>query len=95
MVYAVHNQIAFDEQSRVNTFVHVNNTEKDIRNGVLMCLNGTGILNSWLRSAAGALPYEEMNALAGKAPAGEPPDCVSILLVTAQSVSLLTRRAAL
>jgi xylulokinase len=35
-----------------------------------MCLNGTGILNSWLRSATGSLPYEEMNALASKAPAG-------------------------
>jgi len=70
VVYAVHNQIAFDEQSRVNTFVHVNNTETDIRNGVLMCLNGTGILNSWLRDVTGALPYNEMNALAAKAPAG-------------------------
>ena len=70
VVYAVHNQIAFDEQSRVNTFVHVNNTETDIRNGVLMCLNGTGILNSWLRSMTGALPYSEMSELAAKAPAG-------------------------
>jgi xylulokinase len=70
VVYAVHNQIAFDEESRVNTFVHVNNTEKDIRNGVLMCLNGTGILNSWLRGVTGALPYDEINALAAKAPAG-------------------------
>ena len=70
VVYAVHNQIAFDEQSRVNTFVHVNNTEKDIRNGVLMCLNGTGILNSWLRNITGSLPYEEMNALAAKANPG-------------------------
>ncbi|KAA2241871.1 carbohydrate kinase [Chitinophaga agrisoli] len=70
VVYAVHNQIAFDEQSRVNTFVHVNNTETDIRNGVLMCLNGTGILNSWLRSVTGSLPYNEMNELAAKAPAG-------------------------
>ncbi|GAA0541637.1 xylulokinase [Chitinophaga japonensis] len=70
VVYAVHNQIAFDEQSRVNTFVHVNNTETDIRNGVLMCLNGTGILNSWLRGVAGALPYNEMNVLAAQAPAG-------------------------
>ncbi len=70
VVYAVHNQIAFDEQSRVNTFVHVNNTETDIRNGVLMCLNGTGILNSWLRGVTGSLPYNEMNELAAKAPAG-------------------------
>jgi xylulokinase len=71
VVYAVHDQIAFDEESRVNTFVHVNNeTGTGIRNGVLMCLNGTGILNSWLRSMTGSLPYAEMNALAAKAPAG-------------------------
>lgn len=70
VVYAVHDQIAFDKESRVNTFVHVNDTETAIRNGVLMCLNGTGILNSWLRQMTGNLRYDEMNALAAKAPAG-------------------------
>lgn len=70
VVYAVHDHIAFDEESRVNTFVHVNDTKEEPRNGVLMCLNGTGILNSWLRQATGNLDYNEMNALAGKAPAG-------------------------
>lgn len=70
VVYAVHDHIAFDEESRVNTFVHVNDTKEDPRNGVLMCLNGTGILNSWLRQATGNLDYNEMNTLAGKAPAG-------------------------
>ncbi|SFE13229.1 xylulokinase [Chitinophaga sp. CF118] len=70
VVYAVHDHIAFDNESRVNTFVHVNDTEKAPRNGVLMCLNGTGILNSWLRQMTGNLAYDEMNSLAGKAPAG-------------------------
>ncbi|ACU59424.1 xylulokinase [Chitinophaga pinensis] len=70
VVYAVHDHIAFDEESRVNTFVHVNDSKEDPRNGVLMCLNGTGILNSWLRQATGNLDYNEMNTLAGKAPAG-------------------------
>lgn len=70
VVYAVHDHIAFDQQSRVNTFVHVNDTPEAARNGVLMCLNGTGILNSWLRQASGNLAYDEMNALAAKAPAG-------------------------
>lgn len=70
VVYAVHDHIAFDQQSRVNTFVHVNDSPEAIRNGVLMCLNGTGILNSWLRQVSGNPGYDEMNALAAKAPAG-------------------------
>lgn len=70
VVYAVHDKIAFDAESRVNTFVHVNDTEAAPRNGVLMCLNGTGILNSWLRQITGQLGYDEMNQLAAKAPAG-------------------------
>ena len=70
VVYAVHDRIAFDSESRVNTFVHVNDTAKAPRNGVLMCLNGTGILNSWLRKMTGNPAYDEMNALAAQAPAG-------------------------
>lgn len=70
VVYAVHDQPAFDAKSRVNAFIHVNHTEKETRNGVLMCLNGTGILNSWLRQISGGMPYEKMNELAEKAPPG-------------------------
>lgn len=70
VVYAVHDHIAFDQESRVNTFVHVNDTAEAHRNGVLMCLNGTGILNSWLRQMTGKLEYSEMNTLAAQAPAG-------------------------
>lgn len=70
VVYAVHNQVAYDAQSRVNTFIHVNHRPEAIRNGVLMCLNGTGILNSWLRSIAGGMDYNTMNELAATAPIG-------------------------
>jgi xylulokinase len=70
VVYAVHDHIAFDQESRVNTFVHVNDTPEAHRNGVLMCLNGTGILNSWLRQMTGKLEYAEMNTLAAQAPVG-------------------------
>ncbi|MGN7721524.1 xylulokinase [Chitinophaga sp. 22620] len=70
VVYAVHDAAAYDEESRVNTFMHVNQTDTAIRNGVLMCLNGTGILNSWLRGITGGLSYESMNELAAKAPVG-------------------------
>src|SRR5690606_19805703 len=49
VIYSVTDQNAFDPKSRVNTFVHVNNEKSAKRNGVLLCVNGTGILNSWLR----------------------------------------------
>jgi xylulokinase len=54
----------------VNAFVHVNSTAAQPRNGVLMCMNGTGILNSWLRKMVGQLPYPEMNRLAATVPIG-------------------------
>jgi xylulokinase len=69
VVYSVTDKNAFDQKSRVNAFVHVNNGEQ-VRNGVLLCINGTGILNSWLRKNLAGLSYESMNAVAGNAPIG-------------------------
>ncbi|MGN7823425.1 xylulokinase [Chitinophaga sp. 22536] len=62
VVYAVHDQHASDQQSRVNTFVHVSNSPEQPRNGVLMCLNGTGIANSWLKNMLGDIDYTAMNS---------------------------------
>lgn len=70
VVYGITDAPASDPQSRVNAFVHVNSTTEQPRNGVLMCVNGTGILNSWLRKIVGELPYETMNQLAAQAPVG-------------------------
>ncbi|RFS19823.1 carbohydrate kinase [Chitinophaga silvatica] len=70
VVYAVHDKNDFDPQSRVNTFVHVNNDAAHTRNGVLMCLNGTGIANSWLKNMVGDISYPEMNDLAATSPIG-------------------------
>ncbi len=73
VIYSVTDKNAFDPRSRVNAFIHVNNTES-IRNGVLLCINGTGILNSWLkkniRSGGTAYDYEQINAIASEAPIG-------------------------
>jgi len=71
-VYGVSTQAVYDPKSRVNTFVHVNHTEKDPRFGVLLCVNGTGILNSWLKKLLGgeSISYPEMNDLAGQVPIG-------------------------
>jgi xylulokinase len=66
VVYGITEKSDYDSKSRVNTFVHVNHSPKSPRYGVLLCLNGTGILNSWLKhNATGGLDYDEMNKLAG------------------------------
>ena len=71
VIYGVSDKPTYDKLSRVNTFLHVNNTTEAPRNGILLCVNGTGRLNSWLKhNLAGGKDYPEMNALAGQAPAG-------------------------
>ncbi|GAB3690538.1 FGGY-family carbohydrate kinase [Spirosoma flavus] len=72
VVYGVSDQAKYDPQSRVNTFLHVSNTAQAPRYGVLLCVNGTGILNSWLRNQVlrRTVGYDEMNVLAHEAPIG-------------------------
>ncbi|MDQ1332450.1 MAG: xylulokinase [Bacteroidota bacterium] len=65
VIYGVTDQTKYDQQSRVNTFLHVNHSSSNPRMGVLLCISGTGILNSWLRRNIGnILTYNEMNDLA-------------------------------
>jgi xylulokinase len=71
VVYGVIDQPAYDPLSRVNTFVHVNHLPDQKRYGVLLCINGTGIFNSWLQKNAFAnMSYPDMNRLAATAPVG-------------------------
>lgn len=72
VVYGVNEMVAYDPKSRVNTFAHVNHSTEQTRLGVLLCINGTGILNSWAKRtvAPEGVSYEEMNRLAGEAPIG-------------------------
>ncbi len=72
VVYGVNGTVNYDPQSRVNTFAHVNHTESENRLGVLLCINGTGILNSWMKRniAPEGISYEEMNRIAARAPIG-------------------------
>jgi xylulokinase len=72
VVYGVSDVVKFDPQSRVNTFAHVNHTDQHNRLGVLLCVNGTGILNSWMKHnvGGGSIDYPEMNNLAEKVPIG-------------------------
>lgn len=75
VVYGIGNRPDYDRKSRVNTFVHVNHTPEKPRYGVLLCINGAGILSRWLKNNLGGngsetLSYAQMNQLAAQAPVG-------------------------
>jgi xylulokinase len=71
VVYGISDKRDYDKKSRVNTFVHVNHTADLERYGVLLCLNGTGILNSWLKHhVVQGEDYAEMNERAMTVPIG-------------------------
>jgi len=71
VVYGVLGDVNYDPKSRVNTFAHVNHTDELTRLGVLLCINGTGILNAWThRNITPDISYAEMNDLAATVPIG-------------------------
>ncbi len=72
VVYGVLGEVNYDKLSRVNTFAHVNHNQPDTRLGVLLCINGTGILNAWMKRtvAPEGISYGEMNDLAESVPVG-------------------------
>jgi len=71
VVYGVLGEVNRDRLSRVNTFAHVNYAPERPRLGVLLCINGTGILNAWMRrEVAPDLSYDEINALCASVPVG-------------------------
>ncbi len=72
VVYGVNSDSKYDPQSRVNSFAHVNHSLEATRVGVLLCINGTAILNTWIKNnvAPEGISYAEMNELAGNIPVG-------------------------
>ncbi len=78
VVYGVNGTVSYDKQSRVNTFAHVNHDASHTRLGVLLCINGTGSLNSWIKRtvAPDGSSYSEMNDLAARAPIGSEGVCI-------------------
>jgi len=71
VVYGVLGDVNYDPKSRVNTFAHANYTEELNRLGVLLCINGTGILNAWIhRNITPEVSYAEMNDIAATVPIG-------------------------
>ena len=72
VVYGVSGKVSYDPLSRVNSFAHVNHAASDPRLGILLCVNGTGIANAWIRRnvVPRGMMYDEMNAAAEEVPVG-------------------------
>lgn len=71
VVYGVLGDVNYDPKSRVNTFAHANYTTDLDRLGVLLCINGTGILNAWVhRNITPDISYADMNDLASQVAIG-------------------------
>lgn len=71
VIYGISDLLNYDQQSRINGFAHVNHTLNDPRIGILLCINGTGIFNRWIRNMTGAqYSYESLNTAASQVAAG-------------------------
>ncbi len=79
VVYGIIDKAGYDSLSRVNNFAHVNYSAEDPRIGILLCINGTGILNSWIKRniCPPGISYTAMNDLASRIPVGS--DGVTVL----------------
>ena len=65
VIYGVTDQLVYDQRSRINSFAHVNHKQDHTRIGVLLCINGTGILNNWIKNICGnKFSYAQMNEAA-------------------------------
>lgn len=58
VIYGVSDKLAYDQYSRINSFAHVNHEpgsgSKGNRIGILLCINGAGIFNRWIRNMIGS-----------------------------------------
>jgi len=70
VIYGVADSLAYDKESRINSFAHVNHQSNQARIGILLCINGTGIFNRWIRDLSGGQSYQALNVLAKSVPAG-------------------------
>ena len=71
VIYGVSNHLVYDNETRINSFAHVNHNNAKTRTGVLLCINGTGIMNRYVKQLAGSdLSYFEMNEQAAKIKVG-------------------------
>ena len=73
VIYAVSDTLNFDKQSRINSFAHVNykvpspleRVQGEVRVGNLLCINGAGIFNRWIKNITGTnITYNSLNEVA-------------------------------
>jgi xylulokinase len=76
VIYGVSDQLTFDKESRVNTFAHVNYTCRKKSLGILLCINGVGILNNWIKNVTGGSSYKEMDMAAATVQPGSGGVCI-------------------
>jgi xylulokinase len=71
VIYGVSDRLGYDPQSRINSFAHVNHQQNKNRIGVLLCINGAGIFNRWIKNMFGAQhTYETLNLAAADVAVG-------------------------
>lgn len=71
VIYGVSDALTSDRQSRINSFAHVNHKAGQQRIGVLLCINGAGIMNRWVQNKFGnGTSYAQMNEAAAGIIAG-------------------------
>ncbi len=72
VVYGVVDKAVYDKEMRVNSFAHVNHTVDAPRIGVLLCINGAGILYSWMRQQVSLSDrkFSEMSQMADEVAVG-------------------------
>jgi len=71
VIYGISDQLAFDPGSRINSFAHVNHDANETRIGILLCINGAGIFNRWIKNIAGGQrSYGSLNTAAAAIPVG-------------------------
>jgi len=65
VIYGISDQLEYDPQSRINSFAHVNHQVDKNRVGILLCINGAGIFNRWIKNMIGSnRTYPELNSIA-------------------------------
>ncbi|MGL6269892.1 MAG: xylulokinase, partial [Chitinophagaceae bacterium] len=73
VIYGVTDVLLYDRLSRLNSFAHVNHSAQNPHVGVLLCINGCGIMNKMIRQWMGPeVSYKTIDQLAkGIAPGSD------------------------
>ena len=70
VVYGVVDTPVIDTKTRINSFAHVNHSQSNRRIGVLLCINGAGIMYSWMKQMLTEpnTSYQDIEQMAASVP---------------------------